>query len=174
MGFIAIRGDATEEATLQKAGIDKAQAIIISPGRDDTNALMVLTARNLNRSIRIISSLKKEENRKILKQAGANMIVSPSTVGGYLLADAVDRTYTVDYLYDLMTAGGRVNFIERPVNKDEIGRNQIQTQDGLIVRVHRGKTIIGFWELEGNPLQMGDTVLLISRHNNGEKKNTNT
>lgn len=164
-GFVALRGDAAKENILQRVGLDKAQAVIISPGRDDTNVLIVLTVRNLNKKIKIISGVKEEENQKLLKQAGADVIVSPSTVGGYMLADAVDRTYTVDYLSDLMTAGGRVSLVERQVQPEEIGHMGREVHDGMILRIHRGQKIFGFWEVSKTPLQTGDTLLLIMKVN---------
>ena len=60
-GFIGLRGDATREMIVRKAEVTKATAVIVSPGRDDTNVLTVLTIRNLNPSVKIISSAKEEE-----------------------------------------------------------------------------------------------------------------
>jgi voltage-gated potassium channel len=162
-GFVALKGDAAKESLLQKAGLDKASAVLISPGRDDTNVLIVLTVRQLNRSVKIISSVKEEENLKLLKQAGADVIVSPSTVGGYMMADAVDRHHTVEYVYDLMTAGGRISLTERMVLPEEVGHAGSRLKDGIIVRVYRGQDTIGFWELDQKPLQAGDLLLLIIR-----------
>ncbi len=92
----------------------------MSPGRDDTNVLIVLTVRHLNPDIKIISSVKQEENLKLVKQSGANIMVSPAKLGGYLLADAVVRPHTVGYLVDLMTAKGRINLTERTARPEEI------------------------------------------------------
>jgi voltage-gated potassium channel len=91
-GLPALKGDAAKEELLQKVGLDKAQAVLVSPGRDDTAVLIVLTVRQLNRSVRIIASANEEENVKLLKQAGADVIVSPSTVGGYMMAKGVAST----------------------------------------------------------------------------------
>lgn len=162
-GFTAFRGDASKEEILKRIGLDKAHVVISSPGRDDTNVLIVLTVRQLCPTVRIISSVKEEENVKLLKQAGADVIVSPSTVGGFMMADAVDRPRTVEYLYDLMTAGGSVSLIEREVRPEEQGQSKLLLRDGIIVRVYRGQKVIGFWELEKAPLQASDILLLIER-----------
>lgn len=166
-GFVALRGDAAKEELLLRVGLDKAQAVLISPGRDDTAVLIVLTVRQLNRSVRIIASAKEEENVKLLKQAGADVIVSPSTVGGYMMADAVDRPRTVEYVNDLMTEGGRVDLIERLAAPEEVGHSSPILKDGLIARVYRGMETIGFWELDRKPLQTGDLLLIIVRADNG-------
>ncbi len=162
-GFAALRGDAAREAILMKAGIQKAEAVIITPGRDDTNILIVLTVRQLNPNVRILSGVKEAENVKLVKQGGADMIVSPSKVGGYMLADAIDRAYTVDYLYDLMTAGGDINLVERPARADEIGQMARAVAEGLVLGVHRAGEKINFWDLPQTPLREGDILLVITR-----------
>ncbi len=161
-GFVALRGDAARGSVIQKAGIQNAQAVIVSPGRDDTNVLIVLTIRQFNKIVKIISSAKQEENIKLLKQAGADVIVSPSMVGGYMLAGAVDRFYTVDYLYDLMTAGGRVRLVERPALPEEVGKAPTIVGDGFVVRLHRGKEKLGIQELRQTTIRMGDVLLIVS------------
>lgn len=168
-GFAALRGDATREAILIKAGIHKAEAVIVTPGRDDTNILIVLTVRQLNPEVRIVSGVKEAENVKLVKQGGANVIVSPSKVGGYMLADAIDRAYTVDYLYDLMTAGGDMNLIERPARADEVGKMARAVADGLVLGVHRAGEKINFWDLQQTPLRDGDILLVITRPDDGAR-----
>ena len=77
-------------------------------------ALMLLTARHLHPTVRIIVSAKEEENVKLFKQGGADAIVSPATFGGYILAAAVDYGHMVQYLDDLLTAGGTCRFDRTP------------------------------------------------------------
>jgi voltage-gated potassium channel len=162
-GFVALCGDAARENVLAKAGIDRAAALIVTPGRDDTNVLIVLTARQMQPGIKIVAGVKEEENIKIVKQGGANVTVSPSKVGGYLLADAIDRVHVVDYLYDLMTAGGSVTLTERPVRADEIGSKARAVADGFVVGVQRGQEKIGFWDVDQAILRSHDVLLLVER-----------
>ena len=46
-GFIGFHGDASSEAILRVAGIERAHSVIVSVGRDDTTVLIVLTVRAL-------------------------------------------------------------------------------------------------------------------------------
>jgi voltage-gated potassium channel len=160
-GFIGLRGDATREDIIRKAQVEKAKAVVVSAGRDDTTVLIVLTVRHLNPHVRIIASVKEEENLKLVKQGGADVIVAPAKVGGYLLADAVERRYTADYLFDLMTAKGRVCLTERLAEPAEIDLTMSEVKDGLVVRVYREGEEIGFWETEHNRIQEGDLLLII-------------
>ena len=78
-GFIGILGDATREETLQEALIASARAVFVCTDRDDTNVLIVLTARQLAPAIRIIARVEEAENEKLLRQSGADATVLPST-----------------------------------------------------------------------------------------------
>ena len=161
-GFIGLRGDAASEGIIRKANIDRATAVVVSPGRDDTAALIVLTVRNINSRVKIISSVNEEENIKLIRQAGAQIVISSSRAGGYLLADAVTTTHVADYVLDLLTAGGRVRLIERPALPEEIGKNPRQIQESLVVRIHRGEEKIGYWEGDKFTIQAGDILLMIA------------
>lgn len=160
-GHIGLLGDATSEEVLRDAGVANAKAVLICVGRDDAAVLTVLTTRHLNAEVRVIVSVNEEENIKIIRQAGADAIVAPSIVGGYLMADSVESTFVADYINDLMQSDGRVRLIERPVQPAEIGKMMRELTPNLVVRVHRGNQRIGFWEGERTRLQPNDRLLEI-------------
>jgi voltage-gated potassium channel len=161
-GVVALQGNCTQEATLRDAMLEKAKALIIATGRDDTSALILLTARHLHPSIRIIVSAKEEENIKLFRQGGASSIVAPATFGGYALAAAVDQPHMVQYLEDLLTTGGRVNLIERQVGDDEIGKTAADLKPAIVLRMYRGHTVISMTEVQnGTQLQRGDLLVIL-------------
>jgi len=141
LGVVALKGDATQEGLLQYgAFLSGSKAVIISSGRDDTNALILLTVRNLNAQCRVIVSAKEEENVKLFRQGGAQTIISPATYGGYMLAAAVDQKYLADYLEDFLTAGGQVNIVERTVEGGDVGKTVSDLQPDILLRVYRRGT----------------------------------
>lgn len=161
-GVAALQGNCSQEATLRDAVLEKARALIIATGRDDTSALILLTVRQLNPAIRIIVSAKEEENIKLFRQGGANSIVAPATFGGYALAAAVNQPHMVQYLEDLLTAGGRVNLIERQVEEEEIGKTASDLKPAIVLRVYRGSTVISMTEVQnGTQLQRGDLLVIL-------------
>ncbi len=162
LGLVAFRGDATQETMLRHAVIQRAKAVIITAGRDDTNALVLLTARHLNPTVEILVSAVEEENVKLFRQGGATGIISPSTFGGYLLAAAVGHPHFMDYVQDLLTAGGRINLIERSVKPNEIGQTATALKPDILLRLYRGGTVIQFWDLqEGQKLEAGDVLVIL-------------
>lgn len=158
-GVMALKGDATRNATLAAVGVERAAAVIVSPGRDDTTALIVLTARKLASAARISASVRNEENEDIVRQAGADTVINPIDFGGHLLAQSISGGHAVDYINDLATAGGRVVIRERLATIDEIGKPLADIATGLGVRILRGGQPHGFWEVAASRLQEGDTII---------------
>ncbi len=162
LGIVAIRGDATHEAALQDAAVQKAKALIISTGRDDTNTLILLTVRQLHTDIRILVSAKESENVKLLKQAGANTIITPASFGGCMLAASVDSHHLAQYLQDLITAGGRIDLVEERVQAQDVGKTAADLLPDVLLRVYRRGHIISLRDLQGDErLKEGDMVLLL-------------
>ena len=159
-GYIGLRGDPTHERILVDAGVQNAQAVIVSLGRDDSSVLAVLTARNLSPKARIVSVVWEDENAKLLRQAGANSVVRPSQAGGYLLADSVSSNYVTDYVFDLLTSDGRVELVERAPTASEIGKRMKEIDRGIAVRLYRKGQPVGFWE-NNSEIQSGDLMLVI-------------
>ncbi|HXV40338.1 MAG TPA: NAD-binding protein [Steroidobacteraceae bacterium] len=159
-GHIGLRGDATMQRTLQDAGVTRAAAIIVATGRDDTNALVVLTVRQLNPGIRVIATVREEENGPLLRQAGADITVTPSRIAGYLLADAVAHRHVNDFVLDVLSSGGRLMLVERPARRDEHGRPLGVVGRALVLRILRGGTPVGFWEA-GASIAEGDVLLAL-------------
>ena len=167
LGIAAFQADATQEAVLGDAAIDKAKAVIISAGRDDKSALTLLTARHLNPTVRIIVSAKEEEKVKLFKQGGADAIVSPATFGGYIIAAAVDHGHMVQYLDDLLTAGGEVSLLERKVAPGEIGTPPADLKPDVLLRLYRGGKTFSLLEMEqAGRLQAGDVLVLLTSAQN--------
>jgi len=122
----------------------------------------------LNPTVRIIVSAKEEEKVKLFKQGGADAIVSPATFGGYIIAAAVDHGHMVQYLDDLLTAGGRVSLLERTVRPDEIGKTPADLKPDVLLRLYRGGTMLSLLELEhAQRLQAGDILVLLTNGQNG-------
>ena len=133
-GYIGLRGDATREAALREAGVRVAKAVLVCLSRDDATVLTVLTARSLNEGARILASVMDEENLKLVRKAGADEVVSPGKIAGFLLADAVNSRYTTRFISDILSArGGQLRIAERKAVPDEIGQRMCDVPGRLIV-----------------------------------------
>jgi voltage-gated potassium channel len=159
-GFVALVGSCTSEENMRRAVVQAARALLICVGRDDTAVLATLTARHLSEKLRIIVSVRENENAKLARHGGADVIVSPARVGGYLLADAVESAYTVGLINEMLTERGRVRLSERAPNEGEIGR-EVRSLPCLVIGIERDKKRILFWDLGDTKVQARDVLLVI-------------
>ena len=97
-GYLFLRGDATADDTLLKAGIKKAKGLISVVTSDTENVYITLTARGLNPDLYILARSGEEGSEIKLKRAGANKVVSPYLIGGSRMAQAILRPTVVDFI----------------------------------------------------------------------------
>jgi voltage-gated potassium channel len=161
LGYIGLLSDATHEETLRRAMVHTARAMFICTDRDDTNVLIVLTARHLSPHVRIIARVEEAENEKLVRQSGANAAVLPSRIGGILMADSLETSAIASAVTDLISAGGGVTMHERSAREDEVGRLPQEIAGELVVRVLRDSRALAFWEPEAR-IRSGDRLVVIS------------
>lgn len=164
-GFTGLSGDATSEDLLRVAGAERARAAVVVLDRDDTTVLSILTLRHLSQGVRIVATVREEENRKLLYTAGADVVVAPFQVGGFLLADAVNTREAVDVLTDLLSCAGTMQVVEVPAAAAELGQSARDLPDKLVVAVRRGSRLIRFWEEPRLTIETGDVLIAVARSN---------
>ena len=87
-GATVLVGDPSDEATLHRAKIEDATAVVVATNQDAEDALAVLTARQLNPGVTIVAAATNRENVEKLRRAGADTVISPATIGGHLLIES--------------------------------------------------------------------------------------
>ena len=87
-GYEVITADPSDEEPLQQLHIERARGFIVATNDDAQDALSVLTARELNPGLRIVASATDRENVRKLRRAGADVVLSPSVLGGRLLVES--------------------------------------------------------------------------------------
>lgn len=98
-----MKGDATKDEVLLEAGIQKARALITSLPVDADNLFVVLTAKQLNPAIKIISRASQDSSVKKLKIAGADNVIMPDKIGGAHMATLVLLPDVVEMLSIMST-----------------------------------------------------------------------
>jgi voltage-gated potassium channel len=139
--WLVLNGDATQESTLIAARIEHAAGLVAATTRDADNIFIVLNARSLSSTIKIIARASEDESAKHLSKAGANTVVSPYTFAGHFIAQGLLRPNVVDFLR-LTTGrdGDHEMVIEEiavdprsPLAGSTIGASGIHRQYGIIV-----------------------------------------
>lgn len=158
---IVLLGDATHDETLGAAYVTRARSVLVSMGRDDTAALVVLSARRLNPGVPISVSIRSSENEDLLRQAGAGSVINPVSLGGHLLARSSQSLHAVDYLRDLASADGRVVIVERAARVDEEGLPLRSITSGVGLRLIRKGAGAGVFDGDTATVRAGDTIIEI-------------
>jgi len=90
-----ILGDASKRSVLEQAGVARAKGLIVTTNDDGTNVFLTLAGRHLNPHIRIVARANREENVQELYAAGADFIVSHSSVGASILSNIIQGRQNV-------------------------------------------------------------------------------
>lgn len=169
-GIPGVLGDATHEDTLQACHIEKAKGLIATLSTDSDNVFTVLTARQMNPSLYIVSRAIDKNSVDKLKKAGADNTVSPNEIGGRRMASLVTKPSVISFLDIITRAGDIVLDLESVVlceNSVLKGRSlseaKIPEETGLIVMAIKKP---GDEKLKLNPkseevLQSGDTIIVL-------------
>ena len=94
-------GDASDDATLQAAGIGRAFGLVAALSTDPENLYITLSARGLNPALRIIAKAVETGAEAKLSKAGADKVVSTNRIGGMRLASEMIRPNVTEFL-DIM------------------------------------------------------------------------
>jgi voltage-gated potassium channel len=101
--ILTISGDATEDGVLKDAGVERAAGLVSALQSDQDNLFVSLSARDLNQNLRIVARANAERAGSKLRQAGADVVVSPTHIGGRRMAHELLRPGVVGFL-DFMAA----------------------------------------------------------------------
>lgn len=168
--FVHLDGDATNDATLLHAGVEKAKILISVLPTDAENLFVTLSAKDLNKGIKVISRVDEANSAEKFRKAGADYIVSPIEI-------ATDHIISI-----ATTSADFYSFVEFAGAKEELkgykfGLVEIKEGSDLINKTYREANIpqrtnlvvIGYYssmsELQVNPkadnkIQLGDRLLV--------------
>lgn len=105
-GVHYVLGEATDDDTLERAGIERAAGLLAAVNTDADNVYIVLTARGFSRDIFIMARAGTKQAEKKLLRAGADKVIAPYEIGARRMAQSILRP-TVTSLMDAAMADNR-------------------------------------------------------------------
>ena len=159
-GLVTVRGDATKSDVLRLAGAQHASSIIVATNRDDTAALVTLTARELAPKARIVAAIREAENSHLLRQSGADAVVVSSETAGRLLGLATTTPSVVEMIEDLLTPDTGLAIAEREVEPSEVGGSPRHLSD-IVLGVVRDGHLLRIGAPEVDAVEATDRLLYI-------------
>lgn len=115
--FIIV-GDATLEQNLIEAGVERAAGLATCLPDDAANIYVVLTARDLNRNLHIVSRAVEEQAEAKLIRAGASRVIAPTIIGSLSMARALIKPAIADFMDSIVAEHLDLVFEEVPVGAE--------------------------------------------------------
>ncbi len=172
-GMLFIEGNANEDEVLLEAGILRATTLICALPSDADNLFIVLSARQINPNLKIISRATEETSYRKMKLAGADNVILPDKIGGDHMASLVVVPDLIEFLDNLSVSGSEDSINVEQVSFENVCKSgEEKAIKDLDLRQQTGCSIIGYKSPNGeyivNPepsliLEKGSKLILIGR-----------
>ncbi|KFB02359.1 potassium transporter TrkA [Mangrovimonas yunxiaonensis] len=176
-----VYGNANEDEVLMQAGVGRASTLICALPNDADNLFVVLSARQLNKDLCIISRASQETSYKKLKLAGADNVILPDKIGGDHMASLVVVPDLIEFI-DNLAIVGKSNINIEEINVEMLyDPTTVKTIKDLDLRRKTGCNVIGFKNAAGdyvvNPeaetkLVPNSKIIVLGRPEQIQKLNT--
>jgi voltage-gated potassium channel len=151
-------GDAADRRLLVRAGIDTASSVLLTTNDDAMNVYLAVFCRRLNPGLRIVSRITHERNVEAIHRAGADFVLSYTTLG-------IEAVVSILRGYELVLLGEDVELFSIPVPASLAGRplrdSGIGSRTGMsVVALQRGEAVLASLTSE-TILPKGATLLML-------------
>lgn len=168
-GYLYLQGDASDDAVLKRAGVERARALLTAVQSDAGNVYITLSAHAINPRLFIVARAATAEAEHKLTIAGANRVISPYILGGRSMAAHALRPSVMDFLDVLVHSDDMDMWLEElvitpgsPLDGVQLGSADLRGTVGvtvLAVRIANGQMCV-------NPradvvLHAGDTLIVL-------------
>jgi voltage-gated potassium channel len=166
-GDLLVHGEATDDADLMRAGLERARGLVAASDSDADNLYVVLSARAERPDLTIVARASDFDAEKKLLLAGADRVVLPYATAGRVMANLVLRPQVTAFLDAVTTAVGpelQLAEIEVPGTCPAAG----QTIRNLRIRHETGAIVVALRKRDGTfdttpepdtPLEAGDVLI---------------
>lgn len=172
--LIYVKGSATDDQTLIEAGVSRAQSLVSALPTDADNLYVVLTARELNHDLYIVSRFEDDASERRLIKAGANRVISPYKVGGARMALALLKPAMLDFV-EITTGTQRLSLRMEEIHVGSgsyvIGNSLAESglrkeYDLIIVAVKKASGAMVFNPAAAYLIEEGDNLIAIGEEDN--------
>jgi voltage-gated potassium channel len=166
---IPLVGDATADDVLRRAGVERARALVTAAASDADNVFITMSARLINERLFIVARAEGEGAEAKLRRAGASRVVSPYSIGGHRVAQAVLRPNAMDFI-ELATRTGHLELqIEEmgveagsPLVGRPIKASPVRSELGIIiVAIKKPGAKMAFNPSPDTALEAGDLLITL-------------
>ncbi|MYL35728.1 potassium channel protein [Pontibacillus yanchengensis] len=139
---LLLNGDATDDETLEKAGVEKAAGLVTTLPNDADNVFVTLTVKGLNDKLQVVARAEKQASEEKLKRAGADRVINPSHLGGRRMALSILKPVSIEYIDTILHAGHEDYNVEEIEVSSSSAWHKKSIKD-LNIRAIYGITVVG-------------------------------
>ena len=168
--------DATNEATLIQAGVNRAKGLATCLADDAANVYVVLTARGMNEKMHIVARAVEEQAEPKLIRAGANRVVAPTIIGSQSMARALLKPAIADFMdsitaetLDLVFEEVAINSHSPFVNKKLSETNLSSELSLIVIAIRRKDGELYFHPMGETKITEGDLLIVVGKADSMQK-----
>lgn len=158
--YPTVVGDATLDATLRRAGIERAIALVAALEGDAENLFVTLSGKGIKPDLFIVARAREDESVPKLANAGADRVVNPQELGAARMASFIARPNVAEFV-DVVMHERSLEFQMREFAVEEGSGLAGRTLRDANIRERSGALILALRDPDGsfttNPT--GDTVI---------------
>jgi len=167
-GWRVLVGDATQSSILRQARVEVAAGLVAAAATDAINTYIVLTARSLSPTLKIIARASEEDAEKHMLTAGADSVVLPYRFAGHRIAQSFLRPHVLDFI-DSATVrlGMDLEIAEIPVPEgsrfvgQSLAESRLRADYGAIVLAIKRGSEMRMSPASGDTLADGDFMIVM-------------
>ena len=166
-GDLLVHGDATDDADLARAGLERARGLVVASDSDVDNLYVTLSARAACPGLTIVARASDGDAEQKLRLAGADRVVLPYSTAGQVMANLVLKPQVTAFLDVVTTATGP----DLQLAEIDVGRTcpaAGRTIRDLRIRHETGAIVVALRKPDGSfdttpepdtPLEVGDVLI---------------
>ena len=151
-------GDAADRETIERAGIARAASVVLTTNDDSMNIYLAVYCRKLNPGLRIVSRITHERNVEAIHRAGADFVLSYTSLGVDSVMSVVNGDATV-----VLGEGVRLYQVRVPPSLAEqpLAKTGIGSRTGLSVVAMEDEETLTMQLTAETVLPAGGTMLML-------------
>lgn len=159
-GLVGVLGDGSRAEVLERAQTARAKHVLIATQRDDTAVLTTLTVRRMNRQAVIVASVRESGNAPLLRESGANSVITTADAAGQLLGVATLSPKVGSVVQDLLSYGSGLELLERPADAADAGLSPREVREPVLA-VIRGSRTLRFDDASIGVIRQTDRLVVV-------------
>ena len=150
--YLCVEGDATHDRILEEANIAQAKTLICTLPDDADSVYVVLSARQMNENLNIISRATSPRSEAKLKRAGASEVVTPEKIGGFYVAALANKPDVIEFFKAISNESDAHISFEEVKFTDAAKSEQARRLADLKINEVSGAILIGLRHADGTYL----------------------